>query len=85
MNRNHFAQATTLVICALFTPSCHRATVADEGAAAKASAFPLAEMKTAARAHEASPESVSPVATGTPMREAPVGGVPPNRASVKQR
>ena len=85
MNPSHIAKATAIFLFAVLTSSCHRATVADEGAAAKASAFPLAEMKTAARAHEVSPGSVAPAATGTPMREAPVGGVPSSRASMKQQ
>jgi hypothetical protein len=82
MNRHRAAKAATLLYFVL--AACHRASVADEGAAAKASAFPLAEMKTAARAHEVSPNVVAPAATGTPMREAPVGGVPPSLASAKQ-
>ena len=82
MNRHCVAKAATIVLYTVVTAGCHRATVADEGAAAKASAFPKAEMQAAARAHEASPAVVAPAAAGTPMREAPVGGVPPSQASL---
>jgi hypothetical protein len=63
---------------------CHRASPSEVGAAERASAFPLAEMKAAGRASDVSPRSVSQAAMGTPMREAAVGGVPPVAASHSQ-
>jgi len=69
---------------AILLGGCHRASPSEVGAAERASAFPLAEMKAAGRAGDVSPQSVSQAAMGTPMREAGVGGVPPVAASHSQ-
>jgi hypothetical protein len=80
-----FRSATLILLAAALTCGCRRASVADEGAAARATAFPKAEMQAADRAYRANPEKMSPAATGTPMREAPAGNTPPSPASLPQR
>ena len=70
---------------AMLAGACHRATASEVGEANRAGAFPTAEMQAARRASDVSPGVVARSATGTPMREAPVAGVPQQAVSQKQR
>lgn len=62
---------------------CHRASPSEVGAAERASAFPMAEMRTAQHASDISPAVVGQAALGMPMREAGAAGVPTPASSQK--
>jgi hypothetical protein len=62
---------------------CHRASPSEVGAAERASALPMAEMRTSQHVSVISPAVVGQAALGTPMREAGVAGVPAPASSQK--
>jgi len=72
------------VVATMLVGGCRRASVSEVGEANRASAFPMAEMRATQRAADVSPDSVSEAAKGTPMREAPVAGVPQQAVSHPQ-
>jgi hypothetical protein len=72
------ALVATVIVC-----GCHRASPSEVGEAERASAFLMAEMQTARHASDISPGSVAQAALGTPMREAPVAGMPTPASSQK--
>ena len=82
---NPFERAKVIVplIATVVLSGCHRASPSEVGEAERASAFPMAEMQMARHVSDISPGSVAQAALGTPMREAPVAGLPTPTSSQK--
>jgi hypothetical protein len=77
--------SAALFVAVSLLAGCRRASVADEGAAAQASAFPTAVMQASDRAYRASPQAIAPEAKGTAIREPAARNSTPTPVSSTQR